>query len=145
MKINIKNILNGYHVNSKYWQNWKINRPNLNPILFQLCLGIALSDASMYRVSRHSYIKFEQGKMQKEFLFHLFDQIKDYTFIEIPGIRIDKNKIAEKSFWFKTFSHPTFSTIYNLFYKHDENKNIRKKTISKNIIKNYLEKEGFSY
>jgi len=142
MKTNIKNILNGYHVNSKYWQDWKINRPNLNPTLFQLCLGIVLSDASMYRVSTHSYIKFEQGKAQKDFLFHIFQIIKQYTFIETPGTRIDKDKII-KSFWFKTFSHPTFSNIYELFYK--DIGLVRKKIISTNIIKNYLDKEGFSY
>lgn len=135
---NIKNTLQGFHLNSKHWQNWKRQRPNLNPSLFQLVLGITLSDATMYRVSRDAHIKFEQGHLQKEFLFHLFQQIDGYTFMENPGIRKNKDGTV-KSFWFKTFSHPTFSTVYDLFYKDN------KKSITNSIILTHLEKEGLAY
>lgn len=82
----IKNTLQGFHLNSKHWQDWKrlkrlcLFSPNLSPTLFQLVLGIALSDAAMYRVSREAHTKFEQGHQQKEFIYHLFQEMKAYTF-----------------------------------------------------------------
>ena len=40
-----------------------------------------LSDACMYKVSKHALIKFEQGYLQEEFLFHLFSLFKEYCFM----------------------------------------------------------------
>ena len=76
----IINARNGHHFNSKYWQSH-------NPKLFQLILGMVLSDATMYRVSHEALVKFEQGADQKEFLFHLFQESKEYCFMTEPGIR----------------------------------------------------------
>ena len=61
----ITNSRNGYHFNSKYWQDWKKNLPMINSKLFQLILGMVLSDATMYRVSREALVKFEQGGLIK--------------------------------------------------------------------------------
>lgn len=75
---------------------------------------MVLSDASMYRVSHHAYVKFEQGADQKEFLFHLFDMCKKYSFILKPSPRhytTGDKKGEVKSYWFKTFSFYSFSTI----------------------------------
>lgn len=88
----IKNILKGHHVNSRYWQDWKKQRPTLNKNLFQLCIGIVLSDATIYHISKEAYIKFEQGHIQKEFIEHLFIKMKEYTFMENYSIRYTKNK-----------------------------------------------------
>ena len=136
----IKNIIKGHHVNSKYWQDWKKQRPNLKENLFQLCIGIVLSDATIYHISKEAYIKFEQGYAQKNFVDHLFTIIKEYTFIENYGIRYSKksNHVVH-SYWFKTFSHPTFTKIYSLFYVNN------KKSIQNSIILNYLEEEGLAY
>ena len=41
----------------------------------------------MYRVSHEALVKFEQGADQKEFLFHLFQESKEYCFMTEPGIR----------------------------------------------------------
>ena len=83
----ITNSRNGYHFNSKYWQDWKKNIPMINSKLFQLILGMVLSDATMYRVSREALVKFEQGGRSPEFLFHLFQECKEYCFMTEPGIR----------------------------------------------------------
>ena len=78
-------------------------------------------------------VKFEQGGRspdQKEFLFHLFQECKEYCFMTEPGIRkhIHGTKQGEvKSYWFKTFSHKSFSVIWDLFY--DTSNGVIKKTI----------------
>jgi len=116
----IKNMRDGYHLNSKYWQYIKKNRPDLNSKLFNIAIGMLLGDAAMYRVSKNALIKFEQGYLQKSFIYHLFDLFKDYTFMLEPGKRIDlhhplrQNEV--KSYWFKTFSHNTFNELWDLFY-----------------------------
>mgnify|MGYP004505146133 CR=1 FL=1 len=101
--------------------------------LFQLILGMVLSDATMYRVSNEALVKFELHFVradQKEFLFHLFGaECKEYCFMTEPGIRkhIHGTKQGEvKSYWFKTFSHKSFSIIWDLFY--DTSNGVTKKT-----------------
>ncbi len=49
----INNIRDGYHLNSKYWQDIKKTRPNLNPKLINISIGMLLGDATMYKVSRN--------------------------------------------------------------------------------------------
>lgn len=133
----IQNILNGYHLNSKYWQDWKNQQPELDSQKFQIALGMVLSDAAMYRVSKEAYIKFEQGAKQKEFIQHLYDQFRGYTFMQSLGVRYSNSTI--KSYWFKTFSHSTFTKVYTLFYCNG------KKCISSNLISDHLEDLGFAY
>ena len=67
---------------------------------------MVLSDACMYRVSNHPLIKFEQGYLQKEFLFKLFSLFGGYCFMIEPGERIElhgERKGSIKSYWFKLF------------------------------------------
>jgi len=90
LKLNkeIRNTRDGFHLNSKYWQEHKKKLPDLPDKLFQIAVGMILSDACMYKVSNHALIKFEQGYLQEEFLFHLFYIFKEYCFMIEPGIRI---------------------------------------------------------
>ena len=120
MKINkksmkeIRNIKNGYHLNSKYWQEWKKKLPVLPHLLKEVSIGMVLSDASMSKKSNNAIIKFEQGYVQKEFLYHLFNIYKTYCFMVEPGKRFElrgARKGLIKSFWFKTFSHSSFTEI----------------------------------
>ena len=118
-----------------------------------------LGDACMYKVSREAYIKFEQGYKQKMFIDNLFTIFSTYTFMEKPGKRVyltglDKSsgephrKYGEiKSFWFKTFSHQTFTILFHLFYEEKgyNNKIMKKKKISKNLILDYLTFQGLAY
>ena len=142
MKKKIRNMRDGHHLNSKYWQDWKKNLPNISSNLFQIMTGIVLSDATMYHVSKNAYIKFEQGVDQKEFLFHLFDMCKDYCFIIEPSIRyhtsVDKCNQA-KSYWFKTFSFPSFSIIWDLFYSN------RRKVIREGVITTHVTEISLAY
>lgn len=144
----IRNTRDGYHLNSKYWQNWKENLTVLPEELREIAIGMILSDACMYKVSKHALIKFEQGYLQKEFLLHLFDIFKVYCFMIEPGNRITLHgprKGLVKSLWFKTFSHYSFTDIWDLFYIEKDNKEKIKKIIKKNLIKNHLTARGLSF
>ena len=73
-----------------------------------------LGDAYMYKISKNSKIKFEQGYKHKEYLYHLFNLFKNYTFHDEPYIRYEirgPRKGLIKSFSFRTFTHPTFNFI----------------------------------
>jgi len=142
----IKNYRDGYHLNSKYWQEWKKNLPALPSELKEIAIGMILSDACMYKNSNHALIKFEQGYIQEEFLIHLFSLFKAYCFMVEPGKRIDlygERKGLIKSFWFKTFSFYSFDEIWNLFYIKSNDKAI--KTIQEGLILNHLTDRGLAY
>ena len=87
----IRNYRDGYHLNSKHWQEWKEKLPALPLELKEIAVGMILGDACMYKISTHALIKFEQGYLQKEFLFHLFSFFKNYCFMIEPGNRITLN------------------------------------------------------
>lgn len=142
----IKNYRDGYHLNSKYWQEWKKKLPALPAELKEIAIGMILSDACMYKKSNHALIKFEQGYIQEEFLIHLFSLFKSYCFMVEPGKRIDlygERKGLIKSFWFKTFSFYSFDEIWNLFYIKSNDKAI--KTIQEGLILNHLTDRGLAY
>ena len=144
----IKNYKNGYHLNSPYWQNYKKTLPSLPQHLVEIAIGMILGDASIYKVSTEAYIKFEQGYKQQAFLEHLFDKFKNYCFMDQPGKRFllnnSKTENQIKSFWFKTFSHKSFTKIYLIFYKNEINFST-KKTITPGLITNYLTPRGLAY
>ena len=63
-----------------------------------------------------------------------------------PGIRKHNHgpKQGEvKSYWFKTFSHKSFSIIWDLFYTNSNG--ITKKTLNSGIILNHLDEVGLAY
>lgn len=114
----------------------------ISPTLFQIMIGIVLSDASMYRVSKEAYMKFEQGVNQKEFVFHLFNVCKQYCFMIEPSARYYTSGVKQgevKSYWFKTFSFRSFSIIWDLFYKDNH------KVIKQDIIITHLTDIGLAY
>lgn len=88
LKKKINNYKNGFNLNSKHWQDYKKELPFLPSHLFEIPVGMILSDATMYKVSREGLIKFEQGFKQKEFLYSLFEEFKIYSFMEKPGTRL---------------------------------------------------------
>jgi hypothetical protein len=114
--------------------------------LKEIAIGMVLSVACMYKKSKHPLIKFEQGYLQEEFLFHLFSIFKPYCFMIEPGKRITLKGVRKgltKSFWFKTFSHSTFDEIWDLFYTPCENKTI--KNIQKGLVLNHLTERGLAF
>lgn len=139
----IKNSRDGFHFNSRHWQGYKKTAPRLDATLFGVCVGMILGLASLFKSSRNAGIKFEQGYKQKEFLAHLFELFHDYTFMSTSGERINlrgKRKGLVKSFWFKSFSHPSFTELWNLFLKDG-----KRKSIYENLITEHLTDFGFAY
>ena len=139
----INNQRDGHHLNSKYWQDWKSKLPVLPSELQEIAIGMILSDACMYKKSKHPLIKFEQGYLQKEFLFHLFSIFKLYCFMLEPGKRFSlegPRKDLIKSYWFKTFSHSYFDYLWDLFYPELEGKKI-----TNGLILNHLTERGLAY
>lgn len=116
--------------NTKYWQNYKLSLSNLNQYLRSVAIGMILSDATILKTGKYALIKFEQSVTQYFFVHQLFYLFKNYTFSHHINVRWDKNKNKIKSFYFKTFTHPTFLDLYNLFYKDG------KKIITKELLDN---------
>jgi len=66
--------------------------------------------------------------------------------MEAPGRRIELRGPRQgltKSFWFKTFSHYSFTAIWNLFYTQCKDKVV--KTIQKGLVLNHLTPIGLAY
>ena len=82
----IQNTGDGYHFNSTYWQTYKQTLPKLPQDSFEIAVGMILGDATMYYISHHALIKFEQGAKQKDFLFHLFQVFSPYCFMTKPFV-----------------------------------------------------------
>jgi hypothetical protein len=117
-----KNYRDGYHLKSKYWQEWKKRLPALPLELKEIAIGMKLSDACMYKKSKSQHplikFKFEQGYLQEEFLLHLFTIFKPYCFMNEPGKRITLDGVRKgltKSFWFKTF-HIQPLMIFGIYF-----------------------------
>jgi hypothetical protein len=67
-----------------------------------------LGDAYICKINKEAFIR--QGYKQQAFLEHLFDKFSLYSHMEEPSKRfINQNKLS--SFWFKTFSHPSYFLI----------------------------------
>jgi hypothetical protein len=74
----------GHHHNSTYWQDIRKALPMLPPHLMEVAIAMVLSDAGLSMTSIDARMKVEQGYMQKEFVYHLFDLFKDYCFSVSP-------------------------------------------------------------
>ena len=87
---------------------------------------------------QHQYtygIGVYEEQRAKSFLV-LFKNFKLYTFMETPSGYIKKEVVH--SYWFKTYSHPTFTELWELFYKpiKDISGKIKyKKTVSGELLK----------
>ena len=141
----IRNYRDGYHLNSKHWQNYKSQIKPLPENHFNILIGMLLGDATMYYVSREAYIKFEQGWKQKNFLDHQFDLFSGYSFMIEPRPGYKRDGTTLKSYWFKTFSFHEFTRLYSLFYQKIDGKVKRKKMIEKGFLTKYLTEIGFAY
>jgi hypothetical protein len=148
LKKTINNFKHNFHLKAKYWQNYKHSLNCLPTSLFEIAVGMLLGDACMYKVSKQAYIKFEQGFKQQLFLEHLFLHFKKYCFMEKPGTQIYLRCILkgkQKSFWFKTFSHKSFTKLFALFYQEKNIQNTYSKKIGENLILNFLKHRGLAY
>lgn len=141
-QLNPRNYRDGFHHNSKYWQDIRIALPMLPAHLFELAIAMTLSDAGIARTSIDAHMKFDNGYKQKDFIYALFEHFKVYCFAVSPQTYIAASGVRKgliKSYTFKTFSHPSFSRVYEMFYVNGV------KSIASGIILNYLTGFGLAY
>lgn len=51
-------IIQTNNYRTKFWQEWKMNQPNLNEYLKSVAIGMAISDATIQLHGKYAYIKF---------------------------------------------------------------------------------------
>lgn len=129
-------IRDGYHFNSLYWRKYRLSLPALDNDLMEITIAMVLSDASLVRTSKEAQIKIEQGYKQKEYVYHLFSLFQKYCFTLEPKTYFKNEKL--KSYWFKTLSHPSFTSEKKIFYE-------KGKKIQNNIILSHINELGLSY
>jgi hypothetical protein len=76
-------VKDGHHLNSKYWQDYKNSLGPLPPRLSNILVGMILGDAHLAHKDKFPFVKFEQGYLQKDFLFHLYGEFKDYVLLNL--------------------------------------------------------------
>lgn len=138
----INNMRDGFHHNSLHWQNIRKSLPILPSYLMEIAIAMVLSDAGLAWTSNEVHMKIEQGYKQKEFVYHLFNLFKDYCFSTDPQAYIPKKGVRAglvKSYWFKTFSHKSFTEVWNLFYVNGV------KTIKPGLVLNHINALGLAY
>lgn len=138
----LRNMRDGHHHRSKYWQDYRKSLPELPSILMEIAIAMVLSDAAIARTSKDAHMKIEQGYKQKEFVYHLFDLFKVYCFAVSPQEYIAKSGVRAgkvKSYWFKTLSHFSFTKIWNMFYVDGV------KRIQSGLVLKYIGRIGLRY
>lgn len=82
--------------NSKFWQEYKLNIPELNEYQSSVLLGTLLGDSCLYKRGNNANVKFEQSLFHKDYLFHLYEIFKLYTFSGVYT-RLNKDKSIKSS------------------------------------------------
>lgn len=100
-----------------------------------------LGDASIQKVGKFPFLKFEQGYKQMGFLFYLHEVFSSYIFTS-PYTRYENKgprKGEVKSYSVRTFSHISFLSLYELFIVDGI------KVITVGLITNHLTPLGLAY
>lgn len=127
--------------------------------LFQIVLANCLADGSLYKtITKGSRLKFEYGRNSppKEYQYDLHDKYKGQIqpqFAEKPYLCIPSRtqgtrvQGVQKSYFFRTITHPAFDHVYDLFLgSHRRLVNGKpKKTYKAEIITDLMTDVGFSY
>lgn len=135
----------GYHVNSRYWKNYKKSLPNEQPKdLFAICIGSIQGDSTLYALKKEGCkVKFEQGYKHKDYVYELWNLFQKWTFYTEPKEsrrKTGKRAGLEYSYYFRTFAHPAFRPLKDIFL--DEN---NKKVYKTGTITKYYTPLGLSY
>jgi hypothetical protein len=122
------------------------NNNNINTTLPQeivdLTIGTLLGDSGMMTNSKSKNIKtqsikFEQGSKNKEYLYFLFNNLREYTHYTEPKKQTRKDVrygVENSSYYFSTFSSSEFYPFFTLFYKEVEGKLIKTVPSSEHIL-----------
>ena len=101
----------------KYKDSLKLNQTQTSVLI-----GAILGDGTL-RVPKgaiNANFKIEQGLKQKDYVFWKYEVFKEWV-TNPPEIsfRYDENRQPyEKSWWFRTLSHPELTSFHKVFYKN---------------------------
>lgn len=145
MEINKKHLI-GLSPNSKKIKLYKKSLNNLTAIQFETIIGLMLGDASIQTQNKgKTYrIKFEWGNKNKSYLDHVYSVFEEWVISEPhKKVRVSPKGNTIINWGFQTISHEVFIEIANLFNACALKEN--KKSVKKDLIKNFLTPRGLAY
>lgn len=123
----------GSYETKRWHKKWKKIKQNL--ILTQghkdLIIGSLLGDGTMRipKGGRNANFKVEHGLVQKEYVFWKYQILKSFVSTG-PKLsfryRDEDRERYEKSWWFRTLSHPLLTEIHQRFYKSNSYDGVKK-------------------
>lgn len=127
--------------NSKQYIEYKKNLL-LTDIQKEILIGCMLGDLYLQKVSKNNYrLRFEQGEIHKNYIFHLYDIFKNFVLKKPTKIeRINKLGNLNITYRLQTITHSEFKFLADLFIN-----NYGKKYVPKELIKNHLTTRGLTY
>lgn len=103
-------------------RDYKISLSQLSPLQREVALGMVLGDASLilHPGCKNANMEFMQSFKQEAFVDHLFEIFREWTWYEKPvkGKRLSKEAPGKVLYIyrFRTFTHPVFTELRELFY-----------------------------
>lgn len=151
-----KNEIKGLGPNSKKLKGYKESLVKLSQIQREAAIGLMLGDASLQSQNggKTYRMKFEWGDRSKAYLDHVYKLFDEWVLSEPhKKIRISPKGNTVINWGFQSISHKAFNDLANLFIspvslpllalvRGEEG---HKKSISPNLIKNYLTARGLAY
>jgi len=160
MLINKSQVI-GLNPNSKLLKAYKDSLISLSAIQLEVAIGLMLGDASLQsqKNGKTFRLKFEWSDKNKAYVDHVYT-VFDQWVLSSPHKKIRKSPAGNTvvNWGFQTISHVAFIRLANLFflsYKEEEGdlsnndsyKTVStfKKSIAKDLIKNFLSPRGLAY
>jgi LAGLIDADG DNA endonuclease family len=132
--------------NSKRAKVYKFFLTNLSTIQFEAAIGLMLGDASLQTqckgiMKEITYrMKFEWSDKNKPYVDHVHELFDEWIYSKPhKKTRTNSNGNVVTTWGFQTISHKAFNKLSELFLLNN------KKSISQNLIKNYLTERGLAY
>jgi hypothetical protein len=104
---------------SKRLTNTERNSFNVPQHLHEVIIGSCLGDLNVRKQTNFACLRFTQGMVNKDYIYHLFNLFSSYSNMGTPKHYefLDKrNNKVNTSISFHTYSLPCFNYYYELFY-----------------------------
>lgn len=113
---------------------------SLPSCLYEVIIGLMLGDCCAYKRYPNSVpvLRFCQGAVHKDYLFHLFDIFAPYVATPPKSNTVKKGSSTYEQWSFQTLSFPFFGPIYTMFY-------IEGKKVVPTNVSEVLTEKGLAY
>lgn len=104
---------------TKRLTNLERNSFSVSPYLHEVIIGCSLGDLNVRKQTNFACLRFSQGIVNKDYIYHLFNLFSSYSNMKIPKHYefLDKrNNKVNTSISFNTYSLPCLNYYYDLFY-----------------------------